>query len=106
MSNSGQPRPFCHIFLAATGLLGLGWGTSFMGAFRGMAELALPPHRAELLAALYVVPCLAFSLPAMGAAIAVPYVGLHDTTMAFILVVAVLIVISLLACPRRTGATL
>jgi MFS family permease len=87
------------LFLVATGLLGLGWGTTFMGAFRGMAALAPAAHRAEILAAIYVVAYLAFSLPAVGAGIAVIYVGLHTTTTVYIVVVAALILLALLAQP-------
>ncbi|MFC1440976.1 MFS transporter [Streptacidiphilus sp. N1-10] len=87
------------LFFTGTVVLGLGWGTAFMGAFRSMAALADPVHRGELLAAVYVVAYLAMSLPAIGAGIAVPHAGLHTTTNVFTAVVAALIVVALGSLP-------
>lgn len=87
------------LFFVGTAVLGLGWGSAFMGAFRSMAALADPVHRGELLAAVYVVAYLAMCLPAIAAGIAVPHAGLHTTTNVFTAVVAVLVVVALGSLP-------
>lgn len=97
------------VFFIGTVVLGLGWGSAFMGAFRSMAALADPAHRGELLAAVYTVAYLAMSVPSIIAGIVVPHAGLHNTTNWFIVVVAVLVVVALASLPfvnrhHRSGA--
>ncbi len=71
------------LFFAGSVVLGTGWGPSYMAGFRAIAALAPPQHRAEILAALYVVNYLFFSLPAMAAGLAATHFGLHAATLAF-----------------------
>jgi MFS family permease len=97
------------VFFVGTVVLGLGWGSAFMGAFRSMAALADPAHRGELLAAVYTVAYLAMSVPSIIAGLVVPHAGLHTTTTWFIGVVAVLVVVALASLPlinrhHRSGA--
>lgn len=87
------------LFFTASAVLGVGWGTAFMGAFRSIAALAGPDNRGELLAALYVVAYLSMSVPAVGAGLAVPHAGLHATMNVFIAVVGGLVVLALAGLP-------
>lgn len=87
------------VFFVATAVLGLGWGATFMGAFRGMAMLAEPTRRAEMLAAIYVVAYLSFSVPTIIAGIAARQAGLQTTTTVFIVAVGVLVLASLITLP-------
>jgi MFS family permease len=67
------------LFLVATGVAGLGFGPAFAGAFRAISNRAPEDQRAALVASVYVVSYLAYSLPALAAGIAVTRYGLHDT---------------------------
>ncbi len=68
------------LFLVATAVAGLGFGPAFAGAFRAVSNRAPTDQRAGLVASLYVVSYLAYSLPALAAGITVTRFGLHDTT--------------------------
>lgn len=78
------------LFFAGAVLSGVGFGTSFVGAFRTLAGLARPDERAELFAALYLVSYLAFSLPAIVAGFATTRVGLTTTATGYGIVVLAL----------------
>ena len=52
-------------FLAGTAVAGVGFGPAFLGAFRRTTALATPGQRAGLLAAIFTVAYLAFSVPAL-----------------------------------------
>jgi MFS family permease len=71
------------LFFAGSVVLGTGWGPSYMAGFRAIAALAPPQHRAEILAALFVVNYLFFSLPAIAAGLVATHFGLHTATLAF-----------------------
>ncbi|MGW4135265.1 MFS transporter [Streptomyces mirabilis] len=86
------PSPL--LFFLGTALSGLGFGTSFLGAFRSLAALTGPSQRAELFASAYIVSYLALSVPAVLAGLAVPSLGLRATTTYY---GAVVIVLALLA---------
>ena len=51
-------------FLAGTAVAGVGFGLAFLGAFRMVTALAPPAERAGLVAAIFIVNFLAFSIPA------------------------------------------
>jgi hypothetical protein len=70
-------------FIAGSAVAGLGFGASFLGAFRTLAVLATPQHRGELIAAVYIACYLAFSVPAVVAGVAATHAGLHDTAIGF-----------------------
>ena len=93
------------LFVLAAAVAGAGFGTGFLGALRGVTQLAEPHERAGLLAAVYVVSYLGFSIPAVVAGVLVPHLGLLHTAMgygAFVgLVAAWTLVTGLL--PRRTA---
>ncbi len=83
---------------------GTGFGTGFLGAFRLLAALAEPEQRAELLAAVFVVSYLAFSLPAITAGLLVPVLGLQETATGYGVVVIVLaLVVLLVAAGQRVA---
>jgi predicted MFS family arabinose efflux permease len=71
------------LFFTGTVVAGLGFGSSFFGAFRALAAVAPPAERAELFAAAFMVAYLAFSLPAVAAGLSVPAFGLLDTAIGY-----------------------
>jgi MFS family permease len=87
-----------------TALAGLGFGPAFSGVFRGLAPLAPPDQRSGLLASIYVVSYLAFSVPAIVAGVAAAHYGLSDTTYGYGLVVIVLAALTTTAVSRRRTA--
>lgn len=82
---------------------GAGFGPAFSGVFRSLAPLAPPKERGTLLASIYVVSYLAFSVPAIAAGIAVAHWNLHSTTYVYGVVVMVLAATTTIAVsrPRR-----
>jgi MFS family permease len=71
------------VFLAGSAIAGLGFGLAFLGVFRTLSALATPSDRAALIATIYAVSYLAFSLPVVIAGIATTHAGLHDTSLAY-----------------------
>jgi MFS family permease len=99
------------LFFAGSVVAGLGFGPAFSGALKTVAPLAPASERAGLIAAVYVVSYLAFSLPAIAAGIAVSHEGLLRTTnvyggavMAFALVAMALTVLRRRAVRRSSGS--
>ncbi len=68
---------------AGTAVAGVGFGLAFLGAFRMITALAAPGDRAGLLAAIFIVAYLAFSIPALVAGIATTNYGLHPTALVY-----------------------
>jgi len=64
-------------------IAGLGFGPVFSGVYRSLAPLAAVDERASLLASIYVLSYLAFSLPAFMAGFGVVTWGLRSTTEAY-----------------------
>lgn len=87
------------LFFAGSALLGLGWGTAFLGTFRGLSALADAERRGELLAGMYVVCYLGMSLPAIAAGFTVSALGLRATAVVFFAGVAVLSLLALAGLP-------
>lgn len=71
------------VFMTGSAVAGLGFGLAFLGAFRTLSALAPPQERAALIATIYVVSYLAFSVPVVIAGIAATHAGLHDTSLAY-----------------------
>ena len=71
------------VFVTGTVLAGAGFGGGFLGAFRSLATLAPPHQRAELLATVYLVSYLSFSVPALLAGLLVPHLGLARTATGY-----------------------
>lgn len=84
-------------FLLATAFTGIGFGTSFLGAFRHLTALALPHERGALVSTLYVVAYLAFSLPVIVAGVLTTHLGLHATAIGYAGVVSGLAVLAAVA---------
>jgi predicted MFS family arabinose efflux permease len=68
------------LFFAGSTVAGAGFGPGFAGAFKSIMSLAPAAERAGLIAAIYVVSYLGFSLPAIAAGVAVTHQGLLHTT--------------------------
>jgi len=77
-------------FLAGTAVAGAGFGTATLGALRTVSARAAPGQRAGLIAAIFIVCYLAFSVPVVAAGVAVTHVGLHRTALVYCAVIAVL----------------
>ena len=76
------------VFLAGTVVAGVGFGPAFLGAFRMTTAPAAPAERAGLLAAIFIVTYLAFSVPALIAGVATTKFGLHPTALVYSAVLA------------------
>jgi MFS family permease len=78
------------LFAIGSVIAGIGFGLSFLGAFRLLSGLAAPFERAGTIAAIYIVSYLAFSIPIVIAGIAARDFGTHDVALVFSAAVAVL----------------
>jgi MFS family permease len=78
------------LLLAGTAVAGLGWGPAFLGAYGTIVALASPEDRAGLVAGIFTVGYLAFSIPAVIAGVATSHYGLHNTALVYSSIVAVL----------------
>lgn len=87
------------LFLGSV-IAGIGFGASFAGALSTILPTAEAHQRAGLLATFYVLSYLAFSLPALGAGVAVPFVGLAMVTYLYGAIVILLAVVSMIASLR------
>ncbi|AVH60918.1 MULTISPECIES: MFS transporter [Streptomyces] len=95
------------LFFVGTAIAGVGFGGSFLGAFRSLAALAGPAQRAELFASVYLVSYLALSVPAVLAGLAVPYLGLRTTTTGYgIVVILLALLAAVTGAVARAGAAL
>ena len=77
-------------FIAGAAAAGAGFGLVFLGSFRMITPLATPGQRAGLVAAIYIVGYLAFSVPALIAGVATTRFGLHSTALVYSASVAAL----------------
>ena len=78
------------VFFPSEIVAGAGFGMAFLGAYQTVTALSEPERRAELLAAVFVVNYLAFSIPAVAAGVAVPTFGLATVAETYGGVVVVL----------------
>lgn len=86
---------------AGTIVAGLGFGPAFSGVFRDLASLAPPDKRGAMVAAMYIVLYVSFSIPAIIAGIGVTRYGLPGTAIGFGLVVMGLGVVTAVGMVRR-----
>lgn len=95
------------VFLAGSAVAGLGFGLAFLGVFRTLSALATPDDRAALIATIYVVSYLAFSVPVVIAGIATTDTGLHDVSLAYAgaLIALVLLALAGMAIQRPSPHT-
>ena len=89
------------VFLVGTAIAGIGFGPAFLGAFRLITAQAEPDDRAGLLAAIFIVAYLAFSIPALLAGLATTKYGLHSTALVYSASLAVLIAIAIVVLVMR-----
>jgi MFS family permease len=87
---------------AGSVIAGFGLGPAFSGALRTVAPLAPPDARGALLAAIYLVVYVAFSIPAIAAGFAVQIFGLRGTTFGYGLIVMALAAVTTVAVAART----
>lgn len=78
------------LLFLGTAAAGVGFGLGFLGALRTLTALAAPEQRGAVLATVYIVSYLAFSVPALAAGLAATHVGLHATALGYGAAVAVL----------------
>jgi MFS family permease len=78
------------LLLLGTVLAGLGFGPANLGGYRVIMARAAASNRAGLIAAISIVNYLAFGLPALIAGVATTHFGLHDTALAYSVVIALL----------------
>jgi hypothetical protein len=78
------------LLLLGTVMAGLGFGPGNLGAYRVIMARADFSDRAGLIAAISTVNYLAFGLPALIAGVATSHFGLHDTALAYSVVIALL----------------
>jgi MFS family permease len=71
------------IFLAGCVIGGAGFGVAFLGALRALSVAIPPEHRAEVMAAFYLVAYASLSLPAILAGVLVTPLGLESTFEVF-----------------------
>jgi MFS family permease len=88
---SGIATSTAALFLIGTTVAGFGFGVAFLGAFRTLSALAAPDERAALIATIYIVSYLAFSVPVVIAGVAATSAGLHNTSTVYAAVLAALV---------------
>lgn len=84
-------------------IAGLGFGPAFSGVFRSLAALAPPDRRAGLVASIYVLLYLSFSIPTIAAGVAVGAFGLRETTYAYGMAVMLLAALTFVSSLRRSA---
>ena len=97
VSIAGIQQHQVAVLLMGTAIAGVGFGSTFSGAFRALLPTAEPNQRAGLLSAFYVQCYLAFSLPAVAAGLSIPAIGLASAAYIYGALVIVLALISLIA---------
>jgi MFS family permease len=91
------------VFILGTVIAGVGFGLAFLGSFRAITLLAAPDQRAGLLAAIFTVAYLSFSVPALIAGVAATQYGLHSTGLVYSASLAALAAIAVGALMFRRG---
>lgn len=90
------------LFLAASALTGLGWGTAFLGALRSLTAVIPAAHRARTMSAFYLVAYSSLSVPALAAGLMVSQWNLLTTFRVFgAAVVVVALVVAVAAVRTR-----
>lgn len=89
------------LFFTGSVVAGTGFGPAFTGAFRSVVATAAPTERAGLVAAVFLVSYVSFSVPAIIAGIAIEHVGLLTTTTWYGIGLIALTVLAALATALR-----
>jgi MFS family permease len=90
------------LFLVGTAIAGCGFGLAFLGTFRTLIGLAPAEQRAGLIASIYIVSYLAFSVPVVVAGTLVTHLGLHETSLGYAAVLGALVGIALASLVVQT----
>jgi MFS family permease len=69
------------LFFVGTAVTGVGFGVAWLGVLRSLVGLASATGRGALIAAIFIVAYLAFSLPAVVAGYGVTRIGLHNAAL-------------------------
>ena len=69
------------LFFGGTGVTGVGFGVAWLGVLRSLVGLASATGRGALIAAIFIVAYLSFSLPAVVAGYGVTRIGLHNAAL-------------------------
>jgi len=97
------------LLFVGTAVSGCGFGAGFLGSFRTLSALAVPEHRSALIAVIYIVAYVSFSLPSVIAGVLTTHVGLTGTAIGYGLAVAALAFVAVPAtarhCHRSPSAT-
>ena len=88
-------------FFVGSAVAGIGFGPAFLGVVRSVAPLAPPDQRGALLASLFIVLYLSFSVPAIVAGVAATDLGLRPTTYAYGIAVMALAAITTVLVARQ-----
>ncbi len=89
------------LYFLGSAVAGTGFGAAFLGAFRTLAALAGPAGRGALVAAVYLVAYLAFSVPAVVAGVVATGAGLHATAVGYGVAVGLLAALAAAATVLR-----
>jgi len=90
---------------AGSVIAGLGFGPAFSGVFRSLVSLAHPDKRGALLASIYIVLYLSFSIPTIIAGVGVTRYGLRNTTYVYGVVAIILAAITTVVVSRHSPET-
>lgn len=85
------------LYVLGSVVAGLGFGASFRFAVNALGEIAPAARRGEVFATMFIASYLAFSVPALGAGLAVGYVGLKPTAVGYGVLDAALVLLALYA---------
>ena len=91
------------LFLAGTAVTGVGFGPAFSGAYGTITEQASPGERGSLIAAVYSVCYVAFSVPALAAGVATAQFGLRPTALVYSAAIGVLAALTVVLLASRGG---
>jgi MFS family permease len=86
-------------------IAGLGFGPAWSGVVRSLAPLAPPEQRGALLAVIYIITYLSFSVPTILAGIAVTYFGLLGATYGYGFIVMALAAVTTVGVSRQRLGT-
>jgi len=93
------------LFLLGTAVAGIGFGPAWTGAYRLLVSDVAPGDRAGLVAAIFIVAYLSFSVPVVIAGLASQHFGIRDTALVYSAAIAVLVAVAaaLTGLHRRPG---
>ena len=93
------------LFLLGTAVAGIGFGPAWTGAYRLLVSDVAPGDRAGLVAAIFIVAYLSFSVPVVIAGLASQHFGIRVTALVYSAAIAVLVAVAaaLTGLHRRPG---